>query len=89
MDGKGYAFAYDDVQPDGGADQSGKVNDGHPRLFTVTVGGARSDSSNHGYAIPQQSPVPRPVQTQHQRPIPEQRGRDVLKNLAKGIFKRL
>ena len=39
MDGKGYSFAYDDVQPDGGQDQSGKVNDGAPVLFTVTVGG--------------------------------------------------
>ena len=38
-DSKGYAFAYDDVQPDGGQDQSGKVNDGSPRLWTVTVGG--------------------------------------------------
>ncbi|KAF2230360.1 glycoside hydrolase family 64 protein [Viridothelium virens] len=38
-DGKGYAFAYDDVQPDEGEDQSGKVNDGNPRLWTVTVGG--------------------------------------------------
>ncbi|KAI0888057.1 glycoside hydrolase family 64 protein [Annulohypoxylon maeteangense] len=39
VDGKGYAFAYDDVQPDGGDDQSGKVNAGDPVLFTVTVGG--------------------------------------------------
>ncbi|KAI1338649.1 glycoside hydrolase family 64 protein [Xylariaceae sp. FL0016] len=39
-DGKGYAFAYDDVQPDEGDDQSGKVNAGDPVLFTVTVGGA-------------------------------------------------
>jgi len=39
LDGKGYAFAYDDVQPDGGDDQSGKVNAGDPVLFTVTVGG--------------------------------------------------
>ncbi|KAI1777170.1 glycoside hydrolase family 64 protein [Hypoxylon cercidicola] len=39
VDGKGYAFAYDDVQPDGGEDQSGKVNAGDPVLFTVTVGG--------------------------------------------------
>ncbi|KAI2633149.1 glycoside hydrolase family 64 protein [Hypomontagnella submonticulosa] len=38
-DGKGYAFAYDDVQPDGGDDQSGKVNAGDPVLFTVIVGG--------------------------------------------------
>nr|POE87361.1 glucan endo-1,3-beta-glucosidase [Quercus suber] len=39
VDGKGYAFAYDDVQPEGGEDQSGKVNAGDPVLFTVTVGG--------------------------------------------------
>lgn len=39
VDGKGYAFAYDDVQPDEGDDQSGKVNAGDPKLFTVTVGG--------------------------------------------------
>ncbi|KAI0147635.1 hypothetical protein GGR57DRAFT_476205 [Xylariaceae sp. FL1272] len=41
LDGKGYAFAYDDVQPDSGDDQSGKVNAGDPTLFTVTVGGPR------------------------------------------------
>jgi hypothetical protein len=41
LDGKGYAFAYDDVQPDDGEDQSGKVNAGDPVLFTVTVGGPR------------------------------------------------
>lgn len=39
LDGKGYAFAYDDVQPDGGADQSGKVNAGDPETFIVAVGG--------------------------------------------------
>ncbi|KAI2464036.1 glycoside hydrolase family 64 protein [Annulohypoxylon bovei var. microspora] len=42
VDGKGYAFAYDDVQPSGGDDQSGKVNAGDPVLFTVTVGGAKA-----------------------------------------------
>ncbi|KAI0176526.1 glycoside hydrolase family 64 protein [Hypoxylon sp. FL1284] len=42
VDGKGYAFAYDDVQPDGGDDQSGKVNAGDPELFTVTVGGKQA-----------------------------------------------
>lgn len=42
VDGKGYAFAYDDVQPDGGDDQSGKVNAGDPALFTVTVGGTQA-----------------------------------------------
>ncbi|KAJ9138280.1 Glycoside hydrolase family 64 protein [Coniochaeta hoffmannii] len=44
LDGKGYAFAYDDVQPDGGEDQSGKVNAGDPKVFIVSVGG------NHAYA---------------------------------------
>ncbi|KAH8890086.1 glucanase B [Thozetella sp. PMI_491] len=39
LDGKGYAFAYDDVQPDGGVDQSGKVNAGAPAAFIVAVGG--------------------------------------------------
>lgn len=39
LDGKGYAFAYDDVQPDGGADQSGKVNAGDPAVLIVAVGG--------------------------------------------------
>lgn len=44
LDGKGYAFAYDDVQPSGGADQSGKTNAGDPVLFIVAVGG------NNAYA---------------------------------------
>ncbi|CAK4030969.1 glycoside hydrolase family 64 [Lecanosticta acicola] len=47
IDRKGYAFAYDDVQPEGGDDQSGKVNAGDPALFTVTVGG-KSAASNSG-----------------------------------------
>ncbi|KAK8205670.1 hypothetical protein M8818_004847 [Zalaria obscura] len=38
-DGKGYAFAYDDVQVTGGGDLSGKVEAGDPQLLTVTVGG--------------------------------------------------
>ncbi len=39
LDGKGYAFAYDDVQADGGPDQSGMVNGGSPVSFIVAVGG--------------------------------------------------
>jgi hypothetical protein len=38
-DGRGYAFPYDDVVPDGGSDVAGTVFDGSPRLFTVAVGG--------------------------------------------------
>ena len=51
LDGKGYAFAYDDVQPDGGADQSGKVNAGDPKVFIVAVGG------NNAYAGDQMPPA--------------------------------
>jgi hypothetical protein len=43
-DTRGYAFPYDDVAPDGGADQSGSVYDGSPRLLTVTIGGGSSNS---------------------------------------------
>jgi Beta-1,3-glucanase/Carbohydrate binding module (family 6) len=39
LDGRGYAFPYDDVAPDGGADQSGAVNDPNPSVLTVAVGG--------------------------------------------------
>ncbi|KAF2221561.1 glucanase B [Elsinoe ampelina] len=38
-DGKGYAFAYDDVDPTGGEDQSGKVNAGDPTVFRIILGG--------------------------------------------------
>lgn len=38
-DGRGYAFPYDDVVPDGGQDVAGTVYDGSPRLFTIAVGG--------------------------------------------------
>jgi len=42
LDGKGYAFPYDDVQPSGGPDQSGEVHAGDPLLFTVTIGGGNA-----------------------------------------------
>jgi hypothetical protein len=38
LDGRGYAFPYDDVAPSGGADQSGAVSSGSPALLTVTLG---------------------------------------------------
>ncbi|RDA93355.1 hypothetical protein CP533_0330 [Ophiocordyceps camponoti-saundersi (nom. inval.)] len=38
VEGRGYAFPYDDVGPAGGKDQSGFVNDPNPRLLTVAVG---------------------------------------------------
>lgn len=42
LDGKGYAFPYDDVQPTTGTDQSGKVQAGDPAVLTVTVGGSNA-----------------------------------------------
>lgn len=53
VDRKGYAFAYDDVQPEGGEDQSGKVNAGDPVLFTVSVGG-KSAAGGGNAALQQQ-----------------------------------
>ncbi|KAF2114157.1 hypothetical protein BDV96DRAFT_647635 [Lophiotrema nucula] len=38
-DGRGYAFPYDDVVPDGGQDVAGTIFDGSPSLFTLSVGG--------------------------------------------------
>ena len=54
LDGKGYAFAYDDVQPDGGEDQSGKVNAGDPQLFTVTVGGKSASAKAKHFSASQE-----------------------------------
>lgn len=52
LDGKGYAFPYDDVGPSNGVDQSGAVNDPSPQLFTVTVGGANASASPNSNTAP-------------------------------------
>jgi len=43
VDGRGYAFPYDDVNPSGGdtagGDAAGTVSDGSPGVFVVSVGG--------------------------------------------------
>ncbi|KAK3057704.1 hypothetical protein LTR09_001888 [Extremus antarcticus] len=39
VDGKGYAFAYDDVNPANDVDQSGTVSSMQPELLTIIVGG--------------------------------------------------
>lgn len=44
LDGKGYAFPYDDVSPADGADQSGSLYDPNPQLLTVMVGGTGATS---------------------------------------------
>jgi hypothetical protein len=38
VDGKGYAFSYDDVNPSG-LNEAGVVSSGDPKLLTVTIGG--------------------------------------------------
>lgn len=38
VDGKGYAFSYDDVNPEG-ENESGVVSSGSPQTLTITVGG--------------------------------------------------
>ena len=45
LDGRGYAFPYDDVGPSGGVDQSGAVSDGSPKLWTITVGGGNATAA--------------------------------------------
>lgn len=42
VDGKGYAFSYDDVTPDDGVNQSGVVASANPETLTVIVGGPLS-----------------------------------------------
>ncbi|KAI1116217.1 glucanase B [Nemania sp. NC0429] len=57
LDGRGYAFPYDDVVPSGatGPDQAGTVSDGSPALLTVTVGGptvaGSADKGEGGEAV--------------------------------------
>lgn len=48
LDGRGYAFPYDDVAPTGGSDQSGEVNAPDPAVFTVTVGAGTSSGGGGG-----------------------------------------
>ncbi|CAL5867992.1 uncharacterized protein PFLUO_LOCUS2215 [Penicillium psychrofluorescens] len=44
VDGRGYAFAYDDVNPpdDDGSNASGLLNDPDPSLLSITIGGPTS-----------------------------------------------
>ena len=53
LDGRGYAFPYDDVTPSGGPEQSGEVNDPNPRLLTVAVGGANASAAAGRVVVPQ------------------------------------
>jgi hypothetical protein len=94
VDRKGYAFAYDDVQPEGGEDQSGKVNAGDPVLFTVSAGGqsagkgggneALKDAGKGGYE--REAPPPPPEQEQGgDAPPPAGKEGSGWRNKAKGF----
>ncbi|OTA95147.1 glycoside hydrolase family 64 protein [Hypoxylon sp. CO27-5] len=50
IDGRGYAFPYDDVVPSGSTepDQAGTVFDANPQLLTVTLGGPTSNAPATG-----------------------------------------
>ena len=50
LDGRGYAFPYDDVTPAGGTDQSGFVSDGNPTLLTIAVGGGTASAGSSSSA---------------------------------------
>ncbi|KAL6359531.1 hypothetical protein LRP88_06952 [Fusarium phalaenopsidis] len=41
IEGRGYAFPYDDVGATDGVDQSGFLNDERPKVLTITVGGPK------------------------------------------------
>jgi len=41
VDGRGYAFPYDDVNPSDTGDQSGEVNDPNPAVWVIYVGGGQ------------------------------------------------
>jgi Beta-1,3-glucanase/Carbohydrate binding module (family 6) len=58
LDGRGYAFPYDDVAPTNGADQSGFISDPSPALFTITVGGGNASGST-----PTATPTATPTST--------------------------
>ncbi|KAI0841733.1 glycoside hydrolase family 64 protein [Hypoxylon sp. FL0890] len=53
LDGRGYAFPYDDVAPSGSTepDQAGTVYDANPQLLTVTIGGPTSNAPATGGCI--------------------------------------
>ncbi|CAI7653230.1 unnamed protein product [Penicillium glandicola] len=62
IDTRGYAFPYDDVAPDNGADQSGSVYDGSPKLLTVTIGGGSSNSVKTSTVEENATPVQQSVE---------------------------
>lgn len=52
LDGRGYAFPYDDVCQDGGPDQCGAVYDAKPKKLSIAVGGNSAYVSEDAYGRP-------------------------------------
>jgi chitodextrinase len=48
LDGRCYAFPYDDVTPTGGTDQSGFVTDGNPTLLSITLSAVHGSGGGGG-----------------------------------------
>lgn len=70
LDGKGYAFPYDDVAPtNDDSNQSGSLYDANPSVLTITVGGPSSSSSTVrlGDSARQDQQVVGRKQAQHQQ----------------------
>jgi len=65
LDGKGYAFPYDDVVATGGVDQAGTVASGAVSVFKVIVGGVGATATAPTIAAVK-TPAPVPTGTQEQ-----------------------
>lgn len=57
LDGRGYAFPYDDVAPDNGADQSGAVSSGAPSVLTVYIGGGGAGGAAAASSATRSNPI--------------------------------
>lgn len=57
LDGRGYAFPYDDVAPDGGDDQSGAVSSGAPAVLTVYIGGGGASGAAAATSSTRSNPI--------------------------------
>jgi hypothetical protein len=51
LDGRGYAFPFDDVGPNNGPDQSGSIYNSNPSLLTVVLGGDTISTSAYSPPI--------------------------------------
>ncbi|KAJ5980360.1 hypothetical protein N7481_007658 [Penicillium waksmanii] len=74
INGRGYAFPYDDVSPNGGVDQSGSVYDANPKLLTVTVGGGSTSAVAEDVVSRPSAAPPVPKRPSAAPPVPKKPG---------------